>query len=61
MLKTHLAMSAGETTIELETPYTPAEVAAPADIVIARPDQAATISSGSFFCNRRHDYWVPAV
>ena len=38
----------GETTIELETPYTAQDVAAPADVVHSPADQAATISSGSF-------------
>lgn len=37
-VETHLVMSKwAKTTIELETPYTPAEVAALAVIVIARP------------------------
>lgn len=48
-VETHLVMSKwAKTTIELETPYTPAEVAALADYCHSPADQAATISSGSF-------------
>ncbi len=38
----------GETTIELETPYSARDVAALADFSHNPADQAATISSGSF-------------
>ncbi|MBW5407595.1 non-oxidative hydroxyarylic acid decarboxylases subunit B [Morganella morganii] len=49
-IETHLVMSKwAKTTIELETPYTAHEVAAMADVVHNPADQAATISSGSFY------------
>ncbi|EHE8974747.1 UbiX family flavin prenyltransferase [Salmonella enterica subsp. houtenae serovar 43:z4,z23:-] len=48
-VETHLVMSKwAKTTIELETPYTPAEVADLADHCHSPANQAATISSGSF-------------
>ncbi|HCL5290319.1 TPA: UbiX family flavin prenyltransferase, partial [Salmonella enterica] len=48
-VETHLVMSKwAKTTIELETPYTPAEVAALADYCHSPADQAAPLSSGSF-------------
>ena len=48
-VETHLVMSKwAKTTIELETPFSPREVAALADHCHNPADQAATISSGSF-------------
>lgn len=48
-VETHLVMSKwAKITIELETPYTPAEVADLADHCHSPANQAATISSGSF-------------
>jgi 4-hydroxy-3-polyprenylbenzoate decarboxylase len=48
-VETHLVMSRwARTTIELETPYTAAEVAKLADVTYRPGDQAAAISSGSF-------------
>src|ERR1700738_4262681 len=48
-VETHLVMSRwARTTIELETPYTAAEVGKLADVVYRPGDQAAAISSGSF-------------
>jgi 4-hydroxy-3-polyprenylbenzoate decarboxylase len=48
-VETHLVLSRwARTTIELETPYTVAEVRALADVVHGSGDQAASISSGSF-------------
>ena len=48
-VETHLVLSRwARTTIELETPYSVAEVRALADVVHGSGDQAASISSGSF-------------
>ena len=48
-VETHLVMSRwARTIIELETPYTAAEVAKLADVAYGPGDQAAAISSGSF-------------
>ena len=48
-VQTHLVMSRwARTSIELETGYTPREVAKLADVAYAWGDQAAAISSGSF-------------
>jgi 4-hydroxy-3-polyprenylbenzoate decarboxylase len=48
-VETHLVLSRwARTTIELETPYSIAEVRALADVVHGSGDQAASISSGSF-------------
>ncbi|MFF3566924.1 non-oxidative hydroxyarylic acid decarboxylases subunit B [Nocardia jiangxiensis] len=48
-VETHLVLSRwARTTIELETPYSVAEVRALADVVHGPGDQAASISSGSF-------------
>ena len=48
-VETHLVLSRwARTTIELETPYSAAEVRALADVVHGSGDQAASISSGSF-------------
>ncbi|MBT2502880.1 non-oxidative hydroxyarylic acid decarboxylases subunit B [Curtobacterium sp. ISL-83] len=48
-VETHLVLSRwARTTIELETPYSVADVRAMADVVYGSGDQAAKISSGSF-------------
>ena len=48
-VETHLVMSKwAKTTIELETPYRPRDVAELADFAHSPADQAAVISSGSF-------------
>jgi 4-hydroxy-3-polyprenylbenzoate decarboxylase len=48
-VETHLVMSRwARTTLRLETPYTPADVAALADFSWGPGEQAAPISSGSF-------------